>query len=137
MIKMEKKFSKHWKSSKKPGKQRKYRCNAPLHIKQKFVHVHLSKELRNKYGMRSICLKKGDKVKIVRGNYKGKQNKVSRVDLKKSRVYVEGIDFTKKDGNKILYTLQPSNLMITELDIEDKKREAKLKKDKKASEVKK
>ena len=43
-----KEFSKSWVSSKKPGKQRKYRINAPLNIKRKFLSVHLSKELREK-----------------------------------------------------------------------------------------
>ena len=46
---MKKKFSESWKSSKQVRKQRKYRYNAPLHIKQKFVNVHLAKELRKKY----------------------------------------------------------------------------------------
>src|SRR3989338_176397 len=47
--KMKNKFSTKWKESKQPRKQRKYRANAPLHLRKKFVNVNLSKELRKKY----------------------------------------------------------------------------------------
>jgi large subunit ribosomal protein L24 len=57
----EKKFSISWRKSIKPRKQRLFRFNAPLHVKQKLMHVHLSPELRKKYNLRNIGLKKGDK----------------------------------------------------------------------------
>lgn len=120
---MKKKFSRNWRKSKQPRKQRKYRYNAPLHIKQTFMKAHLSKELRKKYNRRSLGLKKGDKVKIMRGQFKKKIGKVDRVDLKKSYVYVTGIEVIKKDGTKTFYPLKPSNLMITELNLDDKKRQ--------------
>lgn len=119
---MKKKFSKHWKSSKQRRKQRKYRYNAPLHIRQTFISANLSKELRKKYGKRNVPLKKGDIVKIMRGNFKKKTGKVTKVNLKKTKVNVEGINLTKKDGTKVFYPLSPSNLQIIELLIDDKKR---------------
>jgi large subunit ribosomal protein L24 len=64
---MKKKWSKTWKSSKQPRKQRKYRHNAPLHIKHKFLSASLSKDLKKKYNIRNISLRKGDRVK----NYDG------------------------------------------------------------------
>lgn len=118
-----KKFSQNWRKSKQPRKQRKYRHNAPLHIKQKFMRVHLSKELRKKHNRRSLSLKKGDKVKILRGQFKKKTGKIDKVDLKENYVYVAGIETTKKDGTKTFHPLQPSNLMITELNLDDKKRQ--------------
>ena len=120
---MKKDFSLSWKSSKQPRKQRKYRYNAPLHIKKKFVRSHLSKELREKYKKRTVGLKKGDKVKIMRGKFKGKTGKVERIDVKRSRVYITGMEIIKKDGTKVLFPFEPSNLMITELNIDDKKRQ--------------
>ena len=117
------KFSTTWKSSKKPRKQRKYRISAPLHTKQKFLHSHLSKDLRKKYGIRSIGLRKGDKVKILRGNFKKHEGKVEKIDLKRTSIFVSGIEFTKRDGTKKLLALQPSNLMITELNLDDKLRQ--------------
>ena len=118
-----KKFSVTWKSSKKPRKQRKYRSTAPLHIKQKFVNSHISPELRKKYDRRSFSLRKGDKVKVMKGQFKKHEGKVERIDLKKTRVYVNGIEMTKKDGSKKLLALYPSNLMITELNLDDKYRQ--------------
>lgn len=116
------KFSSNWKSSKKPKKQRKYRYNAPLHIKSKFLNVHLSKQLREKYKKRSIRVKKGDKIKILKGQFKNKEGNIDRVLLKKTRVIVQGIEITKKDGTKTTYPIHPSNIMIIELNLEDKQR---------------
>ena len=121
-----KKFSADWKSSTKRSKQRKYRFNAPLHIKQKLAHSHLSKDLRAKYGKRNASVRKGDKVKIMRGQFKKHEGKVERLDLKKSLVFVSGFDVTKKDGTKKLLPSHPSNLMITELNLDDKIRQQSL-----------
>jgi large subunit ribosomal protein L24 len=124
-----KKFSKHWIRSKKPRKQRKYRKYAPLHIRHKLVSANLSKELRKRYGRRSISLRKGDVVKIMRGKFKGKTAKVERVDLKKLKVYLEGISVEKQSGLKRPIPLDPSNLQIIELNLSDKERIKKLKKE--------
>jgi len=119
---MKQKFSTSWKASKRPAKQRKYLAQAPLHIKRKFVSVNLSKELRNKYGKRNIPVRKGDGVKIMRGKFKGKTGKVIEVKLKKSKIIVEGIQVKKQDGSKVNVKMQPSNLQITELNLDDRKR---------------
>ena len=65
-----KKFSSKWKASKRPGKQRKYRGNLPLHQRKKLVNANLSKELRAKYKKRSMSIKKGFTVKIMKGKFK-------------------------------------------------------------------
>jgi|SRR3989338_2806459 len=123
---MKKDFSAGWGNSKKPSKQRKYRINAPLHIKQKFVHCHLSKELRKKYGIRNISLRKGDKVKIMSGKFKKQEGKVDSINLKESKIFVSGAEITKKDGSKKMVQIHPSNLMITELALDDKLRQKSL-----------
>ena len=117
-------FSTNWKRSTQPRKQRKYRYNAPLHVRQKLVHVHLSKDLRQKHGTRAMQVRKGDKVKVLRGKFKKQEGKVERVELKRERVFVTGMDYTKKNGTKILVPLKPSNLMIVVLDMTDKRRTA-------------
>jgi len=119
---MKQKFSKSWKSSKQPRKQRKYRHNAPLNIKRKFLSVHLSKELREKYTTRNIPVRKDDKVKIVRGQFKGKTGKIVKVLTKKSKVHIENIQNLKNDGTKTYYPIPPSNLIIMELNLTDKRR---------------
>lgn len=118
---MNKEFSTHWIGSKRPGKQRKYRAEAPLHLRKKFMSITLSKELRKKVGKRNIVVKKDDKVKILRGKHKGKTGKILEVLLKKSKVIVEGIQVTKRDGSKANIKMEPSNLQIIEM-IERKKK---------------
>ncbi len=119
---MKKDFSKHWKASRQPRKQRKYRANAPLHIKHKLMSANLKKDLRKKYGRRSFPLRKGDSIKIMLGEFKKKTGKIALVDLKKLRVSIEEIQRVKKDGTKINVWFDPSNLQIQELNLEDKER---------------
>ncbi len=115
-------FSQDWKASKKPGKQRKYRANAPLHIKKSYLSSHLSKELREKYKRRSISVRKGDMVKIMRGQFKGKTGKIERVNIKANETFIAGIEMKRKDGTKSFYPLKPSKLLIIELNMTDKRR---------------
>ena len=129
---MKKKFSTAWKASSQPRKQRKYRANAPLHLRKKFVSVSLSKSLKKNSEHRNIPVKKNDKVKIIRGKFKGKSGKVLSVDLKYSKIIVEGIQVTKQDGSKANIKMQPSNLQIIEMtDRKPKEVKKETKKDKK------
>src|SRR3989339_457552 len=107
---MKKEFSKSWKSSKQPRKQRKYRANAPLHIRRKFVGINLSKDLRKKHSIRNIVVRVGDLVKIMRGKFKLKQGKITKVYTKTSKVEIENIQVKKMDGSKSNVKMQPSNL---------------------------
>ncbi len=115
-------FKKSWKSSKKVRNQRKYRTNAPLHIKRKLMSSHLSKELKEKYHKRSAQIKKGDKIKIMRGTFKGKTGTIEKVETKRGKIFITGIEIIKKDGTKRLAPIASSNLLILSLDLEDKKR---------------
>lgn len=123
---MRKEFSTAWKASSQPRKQRKFRAKAPLHLKKKLVSANLSKELKKKYSKRNIPIKKGDNVKIMRGKFKGKKGKVLEVKLKIGKVIIEGIQVKKQDGSNVAVKLQPSNLQITELNLNDKNRVKKL-----------
>jgi large subunit ribosomal protein L24 len=119
---MKSKFSTHWLSSKQPRKQRKFVANAPLHTKHKFLTANLSKELRKKYGKRNLPVRKGDEVLVMRGSFKKKKAKILVVQPKRTRVSLEGIQRTKKDGTKVNVWFAPSNLQIQTLNLDDKKR---------------
>lgn len=119
---MKQKFSMKWRSSKQPRKQRKFIANAPMHIKRKMLTVTLEKELRKKYGRRNIEVRKNDEVKIMTGKFKKKQGKVIEVNVKKMKIYIEGIQITKKEGTKVGVGIHPSNLKIISLNTDDKKR---------------
>ena len=123
---MKKRYVKSWKTSVQPRKQRKYRHNAPLHEKSSMLNSNLSEELRKKYGKRSLRVKIGDKVKIMRGSFRKKEGKVEEVDVKNLKVYVSKIETQKRDGSKSRVPMDPSNLQITELNMDDKNRKKKL-----------
>lgn len=119
---MKKEFSTQWNASIQPRKQRKYIFNAPLHTKHKFLSANLSKSLREKYGKRNLPLRKGDEVLVMRGSFAKKKAKVTSVDLKNSRIVLEGIQRAKKDGSKVNVFFRPNILQIQTLNLDDKKR---------------
>lgn len=119
---MKSEFSSSWISSKQPRKQHKYRMNAPTHIKRKFLGATLDKNLRSKHGRKSIEVRSGDEVKIMRGKFSGKQGKVSVIDLENSRIQIEGINREKRGGEKIPTWFSPSKVKIMSLNESDAKR---------------
>jgi large subunit ribosomal protein L24 len=108
--------------SKKPSKQRKAFYQAPLHKKHKLLAAHLSKELRNQWKRRSLPVRKGDEVKVMRGKFKGTTGKISKIDLKKLKVYIENIKRKKVSGEEIHIPVNPSKLMIINPNMDDPKR---------------
>lgn len=97
-------------------RQRKYRYQAPNHLRRKMVFVHIGKELRAKLGTarRSIQARKGDKVKILRGDHKGHTGKIFEVDLSTLKIYVEGANARTAKGVEKLVPIDPSSLVILE-----------------------
>ncbi|MGC8812658.1 MAG: 50S ribosomal protein L24 [Candidatus Aenigmatarchaeota archaeon] len=91
-------------------------------MRRKMIAAHLSKELKEKYKRRSLPLRKGDEVEIMRGEFKKKKGKISRIDTKKYRVYIEGITRKRTDGTERQVPIHPSNLRIINLNLEDKRR---------------
>jgi len=110
--------------SEKPRKQRKARFEAPMHMKQHFMAVHLAKELRErlKTKRRSLLVREGDKVKIMRGEFGGHSSKVARVDVKRGKVYVEGIARKRGKGGESLVPIEPSKLLMVDANVSDKMR---------------
>ena len=121
---MKKSWSPKWIKSSQPRKQRKYRYNAPLHVRHKFLSAHLSKELRERFGKRSVSVRKGDEVVVMKGEFRGFRGNVDRVDMSASRIYVDGMKRKKVDGSEVQVPIDPSNVMITKLTLEDKMRQA-------------
>ncbi len=110
----------------KPRTQRKAMYEAKLHEKHALVAVHLSKELKAKLNTkaRSLPVRKGDRVKIMRGSHAGKTGKISEVDLKSSLVFIEGIVTRKAKGGEVLVSIRPSKLLMLDGDFNDNERKA-------------
>lgn len=105
-----------------PRKQRKVWFNAPLHTRRKQIASHLAEALILRYNRRALPVVKGDVVKVMRGAFRGHEEKVASVDLKIRKVTIEGVTLTKADGKKKAKPIDPSNLLITKLNLTDKLR---------------
>jgi len=110
----------------KPRKQRYILYNAPLHKKRKWISSHLAENLLLKYDRRSLPVVKGDTVKVMRGNYRGHEDKISKVNVRDQTVEIEGVTITTAKGTKIAKPIHASTLLITKLNITDKWRRRKL-----------
>ncbi len=115
-------FSTSWKSSTRVAKQRKYAYNAPLHLRGKKLNASVSKDLQTKHKVKTLRVRTGDKVKVLRGQFKGLIGGVESVDLGDARVFVLKAEIVKKDGSKVKYPIHASNVEILELGKSDKKR---------------
>lgn len=115
--------------SKQPRKQRKALYDAPAHKRGKHLSATLSKELREKIGTRSLPLRVGDKVTVLRGDFKGHEGKILEVDYTNYKVNIEEVTLSKPDGTAILLPVDPSNLMIIKADMDDDRRAKNIKGD--------
>jgi large subunit ribosomal protein L24 len=104
----------------KPRKQRKRLQQDPLHKRYKRFSAPLSLELKKSHNVNLIPVRTGDTVRIMRGDRKGFEGKVSQVDRTKYRVFVEGVTREKVDGTTALIPIHPSKVMITRLNLDDK-----------------
>jgi large subunit ribosomal protein L24 len=115
-------------TSTKAKKQRKARWNAALHKKKRMVSVHLDSALMSEYNVRSIPVRKGDTVRVLRGaeDFKTSEAKVASVDLKNLKIIVENVTVPKADGTQKPKPVDPSDVLLTKLDLSDPWRKAKL-----------
>lgn len=108
----------------KPTKQRKLLYQAPDHIRYKHFAAALSQKLKASHGINALPVRSGDTVKIMRGDHKGFEGKITRVDRQAYRVFVEGLTSEKVDGTAVFVPIHPSKVMITNLNLDDKWRKA-------------
>lgn len=108
--------------TKKPSKQRKAIYQAPLHKKHKLLSAHVSKDARKTVGKRSLPVRKGDEVKVMKGKFSGTVGKVSKVNTKRLKVYMENVKTKKVSGEEVAVPIRPSNLMILNPVMDDSRR---------------
>lgn len=109
----------------KPSKVRLQQIyNAPTHRRSRRVGATLSPDLRMQYGTRSIRVKKGDSIKVIRGEYSGIEGKVNKVHTDSGRLAIEGIQREKVRGGNIPVLIHASNVMIVSLNTDDKWRQS-------------
>ena len=118
--------------SSKPNKVRKALFNSPSHIRSAAVSSTLSHDLREKYGVKSVRVRKDDSVKVMRGEYAGVEGKVTKVDADSETVTVEGVTREKIAGGTVPVEIHASKVLVTALNLGDKLRARRLEKSSKS-----
>ena len=95
--------------------QRKYALGAPSSVKRKLMSCHLSKSLRDQYKLRSLPIKRGDEVKILKGKAKGKSGKVVQVYRKRNCIYVDKVQREKQNGQTVFLPIKPCYCVVEKL----------------------
>ncbi|RZN47375.1 50S ribosomal protein L24 [archaeon] len=111
-----------------PRKQRKKLYKMPQHRRHKVLQAPLNSELRGQYGAHSMPVRKGDKVRITRGDYVGHEGEITHIDRKATKINVEGATIEKTDGTERSYSIHPSNVEITQLGTTDEMRKKSIEK---------
>ena len=99
---------------------------ASSHLISKQLGSHLAKDLKDKYHCKSLRVVEGDSVRVLRGEFKGIEGKVTKVSTEKRGIAIEGIKREKLKGGNVDIYIHPSNVIITSLNLEDKWRQSRL-----------
>ena len=86
------------------------------------LSASLSTELVQEHKVRSLGVRNGDTVVVLRGNFQDVEGKVSKVDRKTGYVYIEGITREKADGSARQIPIHSSKIVIRRLVLDDKRR---------------
>ena len=95
--------------------QRKLQLSAPSSIKRRLMSCHLSKTLRDQYKIRSLPIKRGDEVKILKGKSKGKTGKVVQVYRRRNVIYVDKVNREKQNGQSVFLPIRPCHCIVEKL----------------------
>ena len=87
---------------------------------------NLSNNLKKEYNTKSLRIVKGDSVRIMRGEYKGVEGKVEKLNTVKGRLSIEGVQREKIKGGQVKVQIHASNVRITSLHLDDKYRKNKI-----------
>jgi len=107
-------------ASTKPSKQRIALYNLTAHRIRKLLSAPLSVELKTNHRRNSYPVRKGDTVKIVRGDFAGIEGKITKIDTRRQRLFVEGVSREKVAGTSTNVSVHSSKVMITKLNLDDK-----------------
>lgn len=111
-------------TSRKPGKQRKRQANASHQDRRKMMSAHLSEDLMLEFDRRSMPVREGDTVEIMRGDFEGTEGEVLEVNRRRMQLEIDGVTNRRADGTQIPRPIHPSNVRLIDLHLTDPKRRA-------------
>jgi len=83
----------------------------------------LSKELRQKYNVKSMPIRSQDEVMVVRGTFADREGKVVENYRKKFIIHIENVTRDKVNGTSVQVGFHPSNVVITKLHIDSDRKD--------------
>ncbi len=98
----------------------------PKHQRDKMVGAVLEDSLRKQYGRKNIRVIKGDSFRVMRGEYKGVEGKVEKLNTEQATFHIEGIQREKIRGGQVKVPIHSSNVMVISLNLDDGFRSRKL-----------
>ncbi|KAF4322779.1 hypothetical protein BBO99_00001394 [Phytophthora kernoviae] len=99
-------------------KSRKAHFGAHSTQRRVLMSAPLSKDLQNKYNVRSLPIRKEDEVMIVRGSQKSREGRVTAVYRKKFVIHVERVVREKANGASVPIGVDASKVVITKLKLD-------------------
>jgi ribosomal protein uL24 len=107
--------------TKSKRKQRKRLFNLPNHKRNKLVHAKLHEDMVMEHGIKSLSIRMGDAVLVVRGEFRDMEGKVSKIDRQKSQIFIDGASIEKSSGTTYDIPIHPSNVVITKIEVKKDK----------------
>jgi len=104
-------------------KQRLRHFSAPSSLRRRIMSCQLAKDLRDKYHVRSLPIRKNDEVKILKGKGKNKIGKVVQVYRKKWCIHVDKVNRDKQNGQTVFLPIKPSYCVIEKLHLNKDRKE--------------
>lgn len=106
-------------TSRLPRYQRKAVFTADLFHRRRMMAVPLSRELRRRYGRRSLPVRKGDTVRILSGSYVGREERVAKIDRQAYSVTLDNVTGKTADAKLKPLPIRTSHLVLTKLNLSD------------------
>lgn len=103
-------------------KARRAHFQAPSHVRRILMSAPLAKELREKYHVRAMPVRKDDEVTVKRGNFKGREGKVTACYRLKWVIHIDKVNREKANGSTVPVGIHPSNVEITKLKLTNHRR---------------
>ena len=100
--------------------------HVPKHKLDKMVGARLADTLREQYKRKTARIVRGDSVRVLRGEYKGVEGKVEKINVERGTLTVEGIRREKIRGGQVKVPIHSSNVSIIALNLEDKYRSSRI-----------
>jgi len=100
------------------------------HVRDAMICSSLADNLREQYARKSVRVKKGDNVRVMRGEYSGIEGKIEKVNTHRGTLAIEGVQREKVRGGNVKVQIHASNVQVIGLNLDDKLRENRLRSNK-------